>query len=330
MDSKLQEKCDLIVKNRELVGKAFLLESGMIYTVAALSYAEKGIAVDIDKIKKCQSLLKSKQGFFSELRGNNEIIVSTKMALSDDPEKYVDDLFTIYKKFQKGKIFDSPHRVAAAITICDTHNESQADSIIAKTNEILKGMNKAHPFLTSDDDTAYAVLLALTNKSTEDILEELQNSFQILKKDFVLNNNSVYTLCQALTIYGGNYEQKCQKAMEIYKTFAKKGHKYGKGSELAAIGFLTSINRNVDELVSEIIEVSEYLKTQKGFKTLDIGKETRLMIASMISTVAASKDFVQTDASILSETISLLITAEAALLVAFSAIALANVTTISK
>ncbi|MCR4904410.1 MAG: DUF4003 domain-containing protein [Butyrivibrio sp.] len=319
MNSVVQQKCDLVIKNREQVGKAFLLEGSIIKVLAGIAYAEKDMTADVDKIKECQKLLKKKQGFFSEMRGNNEIIVSTKMSLSDDPEKFIEDLITVYGKLQKGKIFGSAHRVLAALTICEADKVSEADEIIEKANEILKGMNKKHRFLTSDEDTAFAVLLAMCHKSVDEILTELENSFQILKKNFTLNDNAVYSLSQILTIYDGASEEKCEKVMNIYDCFEKAGHKYGKGYELASLGSFLELSMNKDELVSEIIETADYLKENKGFGALDMNNKMRLMIAGMIVSNVMSKDDNIAQTSVIGGALSMIIAQEAAMVAAIIA-----------
>ena len=107
------------------------------------------------------------------------------MALNGNPEKYLEDVKAVYEKFQKGKFFDSAYRVLAAMTICDAGKQADADAIIEKTDALLKSMNREHPFLTSDEDTGLVVLLALTDKSQEDVLAELEESYKQLKKGLI-------------------------------------------------------------------------------------------------------------------------------------------------
>ena len=80
--------------------------------------------------------------------------------------------------------------------ICDAGKADEADAIIEKTEDLMEGMKSAHPFLTNDEDTCMAVLLAMTDKKTKDILKELESTYLEIKNDFMLYKNSAYSLCQ--------------------------------------------------------------------------------------------------------------------------------------
>ena len=319
MKDTTKKRCDLLIENWEAIHKGFWLENGLITTVAAAAFTEKDRVADPEVLKECRKILRKKQGAFSELRGNNELIVTAKMALSADPEKYVDDVIAVYKKFQQGKFWDSGYRALAAMTICDSGRLSEADDIIDRTNLIMQGMNKAHMFLTSDEDTCFAVLLAMTDKSVEDILTELEETFQFIKKSFALHDNASYSLSQVLTSYDGSSEAKREKAVEYFDAFKEAGAKYGKNYELASIGTLIGLEGNMEEIVSEIVEVADYLKGNKGFKALDMSKQTRLMFGSMIvSGVNATGDF-KTGASVVSGAVAIVVAEQVAMLVAIMA-----------
>ena len=278
----IERRSELLVTNQEIMCKSFMLEHTLTNAVVAAAFAEKDREADPELIKEARKVLKKKQGVFSDFRSYNELIVSARMALSADPEGYLDEVIEVYDKLRKGRLFGSSYRVLAAMSICDQGRYSEADSLIGRTNEIMKGMNKAHPFLTSDEDTCFAVLLAMTDKSVEDILIELENSFRIVKKIFAFHDNASYSLAQVLTAYDGDYEKKCAKALELFDAFKAAGTKYGKEHELASLGALIDIDAGIDEIVSEVIGVAEHLKGKKGFGMLDMGRETRLMFGTML------------------------------------------------
>ena len=282
MKEIIERRSELLVANQAAMCKAFKFEHSLTNAVVAASFSEKDKEADVDLIKESRNILKKKQGFFSDFRSYNELIISARMSLSGNPEKYLDDMIEVYGKFNKGKILGSSYRVLAAMSICDQGKVAEADRLIEKTNEILKGMKKIHPFITSDEDTCFAVLLAMTDKSVEDILAELEDSYQIIKQNFAFHDNAAYSLSQVLTAYNGSVEDKCQKTLELFNAFKAAGSKYGKNYELASLGALIDIDADKDELVSDIIWVADYLKGKKGFGMLDMGKETRLMFGTML------------------------------------------------
>ncbi len=307
-------RVELLVENRELLHKAFFLENGLMTVVAGAVFAEKNKTADPEFVKECRDLLKKKKGPFSEIRGNNELLISAKMALSGSPEQYLEDIVGIYNKLQRGKFFGSRHGVLAASSICDAKKANDTERVLEKTTAIIKGMKAVHPFLTSDEDTGFAVLLAMTDKSVEQILEEVEESYQYLKKDFVFHDNAVYSLAQVLTTYAGDSKEKCRFALEIFEAFKSAGFKYGKDHELPSLGILVNLGPEIGEIVAEVIEVAEALKEHKGFGMLDMSKQTRLMISAMIVSSAFGEDNTVANASVASGALSLLIAEQAAVM----------------
>ena len=315
METSFQAKCDLFAENRNLVTKGFLLENSLVKIASALIYTEADKEADNEYLQECRKLLRKKAGALSDFRGISEMLVSAKLAQQADPERFMADISSAYKMFHEGRIFGSRYMALAAISICDAGKINQAKEIVEKANEILKGMKKEHPFLTSDEDTCFAVLLAMTDKSTEVILNEVEENFQILKKDFKFHDNAVYSLAQILAMKEGSNEQKCQRALEIYKAFENIKAKYGKGYELASIGTLIDIDRDANEMAKEIAEASAYLKSKKGFGMLDLDDRTRLMFSAILygntfagsDTVSSSTALESTIAMVIAQEITYMI-----------------------
>ena len=282
MKEIIERRRELFAENQSILRKSFMLERSLTTAVVAAAFAEKNKTADVDLIKESKKLLKEKQGVFSDFRSYSELIVSARMALSENPEKYIDELIEVYDQFQKGKVFGSSYRVLAAMSIYDQGKKSEAGRLVEKANAILSGMKKAHRFLTSDEDTVFAALLAMTDKNVEDILAELEESYRILKKHFTFHDNAVYSLAQVLTAYEGSAGEKCGKVMDLFDAFKAAGAKYGKGYELASLGALAGIGADKDELVSEVIGVADYIKGKKGFGMLDMDKQSRLMLGTLL------------------------------------------------
>jgi hypothetical protein len=319
MKTTVQRRCELLVENRQLVSKASVLESSLLRAVAAASYTEKDMSADVDQLKDCIKLLKKKQGAFSYLRGNTMLIIASRMTLSGNPEGYLDDVIEVYKVFQKGKFFGSYYRVLASMSICDAGRSAQAEEIIEKTNALLKEMSKSHPWLTNEEDTSFAVLLAMTDKSIDEILTELEESYQYIKKNFSFHDNAAYSLSQVLTTLDGSYDQKGDKALEIYNAFKEAGSKYGKNYELASIGALVNTDMNTEDLVSEVIEVAEFLKGKKGFGALEMDRYTRLMLGTMIVSGIYSNEKASLSASVTSGALATVIAEQLCMYVAIMA-----------
>ena len=315
MNEIVKRRSELLVENQKVMTKSFIFEHSITNAIVAAAFAEKDRNVDVDAIKDARNLLKKRKGVFSDFRAYNELIVSARMALSGNPEGYLDSLIDVYDKFKKGKLFGSSYKVLAAMSICDQGKYNDADRLVEKTNDLLKKMNKAHPMLTSDEDTCFAVLLAMTDKSVDDILTELEEAYGILKSDFAFHKDAVFSLAQVLTAYEGNAAEKSSKALDFFNAFKAAGAKYGKDYELASLGALIDIDADKDELVSDVIGVADHIKGKKGFGILDMGRETRLMFGTMLVTGAYLSADYNTGTSSLGRDIGRIVALQTAILI---------------
>ena len=315
MQTEIMEKCDLLVDNRNRIYRGFMLEDSLMQVVAATAFVDRGETADVKTIKACRKILRKKHSAFSYLRGNNELFISSKMALSEDPEAYLDNVTEIYEKLQKGKFLGSTYRVLSAVIICDSGKAGEADKVIEKTEEILNGMKEAHPFLTNDEDTCLAVLLAMTEKSSKDILSELEATYLEIKNEFMLYKNSAYSLCQVLTTLDGAYKKKCDRTIKIFDAFKEAGTKYGKEYELASLGLLTNIDMDAKDIVAEVIGTAEYLRQKKGFNFWYMTKQTRLMFSAMLVSESLLGDNATASGSVTSSAVARAIAQQTAMFV---------------
>lgn len=320
MNSELLKKTDLLAENKNLIRKGFIWDHYLLHIVAASVFTGKNKTADVDKMKECRKLLRNKKSILSYFRGNSELFIVSKMAVSADPEKYLDDVVGTYDKLQSGKILGSTYRVLAAAIICDAGKAAEADAVVEKTNAIMKGMKASHPFITTDEDTCLAVLLAMTNKSVDSILYELEETFKIIKKKFPFADNSAYSLSQVITTYEGTYENKCDKALELYNSLKNIGAKYGWGYELASLGTLLAVKKNSDDIAAEVAEVADYLRTKKGFGSFYLTKRNRLMYAAMLVSEVYADDNSTVDASVVGGSITEVIAQQIAIFICISSI----------
>ena len=174
MDSELSRKTDLFIANRQAAGDAFILEYGLNCLLSSLILTGVDKTMDVEKMKELRKLWASKTSVFSSFRLTIEVAVLTKLSIQDNPEAYLDDVLEVYKTVRGKKIIEYYSFIFAAMTIVDLGRKNEAEAIVAKTEEILARMKKIHPFLTDENDYAYVALLAMTTKSVDRIIDEME------------------------------------------------------------------------------------------------------------------------------------------------------------
>ena len=76
---------------------------------------------------------------------------------------------------------------------------------------------------------------------------------------------------------------------------------------------------NTEDIVSEVIEVAEYLKEKKGFGILDMDRYTRLMLGTMIVSGINSEEKASLSASVTSGALATVIAQQLCMYVAIMA-----------
>ncbi len=315
MNANVREKIELFAENRRKVHKAFNWDWDMMSVVSGLIFADAGAEADTDKMKECEKILKKKTGVFSAFRNTDSLLMLSRMALSDDPEKYLDTIVELYNKIRKGKVFDDGYMILAAVLLYDQNRVEDADDIIEKYKEIMKRMSKEHPILTGGEDTPLAMILAMTDKDVDLIIEEMEECYGYMKKNFKGYSDPIQGLSQVLTVTGGDMIEKCDKVIDIYNRFKEHGVKYGREYEFTSLGALIGLDVDTDALIDEILEADKLLASYKGFGAWNMDKTTRLMFAAILTAQEYEKDSAGLYATAIGSSLAIVVAEEIALMI---------------
>lgn len=280
MKAELQKRCEMFVTNRDTIKAEFGWESAYIYPLCAGLFTAKNAIADGQALRECHKLLKQNTGLFSNFRGVSKMALVTSLALSKNPQQRMDQLLSVYDKL-KQLFWGSEYLVIAASAIIDLAEPSQYDAIVERTRVVYNHMKQAHPLLTSGEDSAFAALLALSGLDNGQIGDEMERCYAILKHEF-WSSNAVQSLSHVLALGSDLTETKCDRVTQLYRSLKERGCKYGTGYELPTLGALALTGANNDLLTQDMIDVDDYLKTQKGFGAFGIGAKQRLMYAGML------------------------------------------------
>lgn len=311
MRDELQKRCQLFIENRDIVKYAFGWESAYIYPLCASLYTIKGIHADAGVMKDCRDLLREKTGFLSNFRGISKMATVTMLSLSPNAEYKMNQLLDIYGRL-KEVFWGSEYLTVAASVISDMAEPRQYEQITQRTRMIYNRMKEAHPFLTSGEDSSFAALLALSELDDIYIEQEMERCYSLLKPYFY-SGNAVQSLSHILALGEGSPEQNCTKAIELFEYLKSHGHKYGTSYELASLGVLALLDTDVKTLAQDIMEVDDYLHSQKGFGAFGIGARQRLMYAGILTMCDYMPELQPMKTAALNGVVSLVIAQQAAL-----------------
>ena len=280
MRTTLEQLCNNFISNRDAVKSIFKWENERLVAASAISLLNRGILADAAKLEECKKLLKENTGVFSNFRGNVEVPMVAQLVIADVPADKMKKTLKVYN-ILKQEFHGSEYLVLAAAVLADMVSEDQAAKMAEKARTIYNKMKKDHPFLTSGEDSVYAVLMAVSEKSDEALMEEMEVCYKKLKESFSASNE-VQALAHVLSIAEGGAEEKCKKVVALYDALRDAEVKYGKYHELVVLASLAMLPVEQSVLVEDIKTVDAFLEKQKGYGFLGLDKKTRLMHAAMI------------------------------------------------
>lgn len=320
MNEALNEKCELLLTNYSAINKKFFINDKLMCLMAGLIFTSADKEADIEKLTECKKILEKNTGLLSNLRANPRLVLLSKMALSDDPEQYLRNVSDVYKKIHKGKQLENSYMALAAMLICDLGRQDEAEELVAKAEQINSRMNKEHPVLTSSEDTSFIMFLALTDKSVDTIISDIDEAYEYLKNTYKIKatSDAIQGVSEVIALSYGDAKEKCDKVVRIFNTFAEKGAKYGGNSEFIILGSLINVNVDTDTLVNEILEAEVSLSGLKGFKDSEMDRKNRIVYASMLVSDVYGMDSAIIGNSIISNALSTVIAKQIATAISIS------------
>ena len=281
MDPKLQALCEQFILNRDLVKQTRKLCSSYLPPVCAHLYCAQGKTVDEERLKACLELIKQKTGVFSNFRSDMEMAFACMLSLQENPEVALEKALSAHDLLKK-EFKGSPYLPIASFLLKD---EADVSGLIARGREIYLLMRKEHPFLTTAEDSVFAVMMAFSGKDNGALVEEMEACYTLLKKEFRYGD-SVQTVSHVLAISEGTPAEKTGKLMELFETLKKSGMKYSKYYELPTLAALSTMPVDVRQMAMDMLDVDTWLSRQKGYGFWGLAKSTRLMHAAMIVSTA--------------------------------------------
>lgn len=283
MRESLRELCELFIDNREVVKKAFSMENSYFYPVCAAIITENGEAADVERLKECRAILKSKTGMFSNFRGAAVSSIITMLSLDCDPEGRLDRALAFHKELRE-HFYSSEYLPVAAMMLSDAVDPEKYSEVSLRARKIYDLMKSEHPFLTSSEDSVFAVMLALSSLSDDEVIRQTEICYNALRERFK-SRNAVQSLSHVLALYSDSSytaADRCRNTIALYDALREKGMKYGTEYELATLGTLAMLDCSIDETVADLEAVDAFLSEQKGYGFFGASRKERLMHAAMI------------------------------------------------
>ncbi len=296
MDEKVTALCESFITNREIIKKVFKGESLLIYPVAANALVSHGVTADEDKLKECRKLIKKNSGALSYLKGQVMMPFAANLSMKEDPKAHFDKVLKIYNVAKK-KFNRSEYSALLAILLADLIHEDSCEAVLTRGKELYDQIKMAHPFLTNEQDSVLAGLLALSEKSNTELIDDMEKCFDLLKIKFS-HKSSIQSISHVLALTEGSAREKVEHLNDLYDSLREAGKKFGVYTELSTLAAVSILDNETERVRDRIIGIDDFLSKQKGYGLLGLDKKARLMHATMLTTdLYDSAQIAQTTAS---------------------------------
>ena len=293
MRDSLQRLCEDFIANRDLLRKTFKWENSYLYPVCAGIFCARGVLADADKLLEAKQLLKDHTGMFSNFRGNLKLPVCSMLAAKSAPERRMENAMDNYK-ILRDQFLPSSYLALAAFFLADMGvSGNRAQEAAERGKRIYKRMKQEHHFLTSAEDSVFAVLMSFAEQSDDALIADMEACYTLVKRRFS-SGNAAQSVSHVLALSPGKAEEKTAKFHQLYEAIRAAGGKYGRQCQLSTLAAVSVMDADVSEIVQDMMDVDTFLSDQKGYGIFSMDRRTRMMHAAML----VSSDYCVRDAAL--------------------------------
>ena len=286
MNMTSQELVTRFIETRDTIRAAFRLENEYVYPLCAQIFLAADRPVEAERLDRCKALVKGSTGPFSNFRGNIKLPLICMLAVWDgatglsSEERW--DRAQRYYALLKETFFGSEFLALGALLLTDAAKEEDMPALAARGKELYKRMRKEHPFLTGQEDSVFALLLAQSERSDDELVTDMEACYSRLNQRFP-KGNGAQTASHVLALSTADPEAKVDRLIQLFDTLRAAGCRYGRETQLPILAALSMGQGDVDSLSRELVEIDGLLAAQKGYRgVFSLDRKTRAMHAAML------------------------------------------------
>lgn len=297
MDSALQHDVALFCDSFLQLKRPLMWKTTSYYTkLCALAYALEGRRPNMEEFLEALKVLKKKTGFFSYLRSARPYIAAFLLAGGKSPETEIEKISHCYSVLKAAGFRSSTYLPIAAHTLYTTTAQGSEEAKAQAAHAIYREMKHNHPFLTSSDDYASAVILASTDQPVDKIMAEVENTYSLLRRSGFHIGNGLQFLSQMLIFDPASPEEKAVRCTFIKEKLRENKNRVS-SMFYGTIGFLALTGDHWENAVHKTLETLEYIKEHRCYRWGE--REFHLLLSAALVCNHYSKVKDQSNSSLL-------------------------------
>ncbi|HII4422442.1 DUF4003 family protein [Clostridium perfringens] len=277
----ISERVDLLINNGEILDEIEgTSERNIDRKYSALNLTLRNEIANIDRIEKAIKLIKENTSAFSEYRRRNLLNLAVNISLEEDMDKALSEIENIYINL-KSEFSQSRYLMLAAEEIFFSRNFINVEEVIMNTKSAYKYMKKNHRLETKREDLCSAAMIAMTSENLEETFDEINECYDILTDCGFSKNNDLELLSNVLSIINMPVDIKCAQVRDL-ATNLKENKVEFKKSYLPILGIAVFVTDDYNKLSKNVLDVSETLKENEGFRSVTVDEKARNIMALIL------------------------------------------------
>ncbi|HFE9685835.1 DUF4003 family protein [Clostridium perfringens] len=277
----INERVDLLINNGEILDDIEgTSERNIDRKYSALNLTLRNEIANVDRIEKAIKIIKENTSAFSEYRRRNLLNLAVNISLEEDMDKALSEIENIYINL-KSEFSQSRYLMLAAEEIFFSRNFINVEEVIMNTKTAYKYMKKNHRFETKREDLCSAAMIAMTSENLKETFDEINECYDLLTECGFSKNNDLELLSNLLSIINMPVDRKCAQVRDL-ATNLKENKVEFKKSALPILGVAAFVTDDYNKLSKNVLDVSETLKENEGFRSVTVDEKARNIMALIL------------------------------------------------
>ncbi len=284
MQGSIVRRTEQFIENRRRIERTFRMSTPQVHCLCALLLGLDDRDADLQSVRKGRRILRRNTGMFSAFRGLGMAPAAIKLGEREDGELRLNFAKDNQRKLKAAGFAATDYLCPAAFLMAKQHD--QADEVAQNAYAHYVEMRHAHRTLTGGEDVMFAVLFAMYGADVSETAARADAAMELLSVRFSRTNASQMASF-AIALSDQPAGELAKRTEGLYDAVRAAGEKNREMLDLPLLAFLASLDVPEAETTARIVALSAYLKEQKGFSAVRIGRSQRLFYATALAAIDA-------------------------------------------
>jgi len=284
MQSGAIRRTEQFIENRRRIEHAFRMSTPQVHCLCALLLGVDDRDADLQSIRRGKKILKRNTGIFSAFRGLGMAPAAIKLGEYEDGVQRLNFAKDNLRRLKAAGFAPTDYLCPAAFLMAKAHD--RADAVAKNAYAHYLEMRHAHRILTSGEDVMFGVLFAMYDANRETLSPRADTAMDLLSGRFGRSNASQMASF-AIAFSEQPADMLALKTERLYDAVREAGEKNREMLDLPLLAFLAGLDVPEKETAALIVDLSAYLREQKGFSPMRIGRSQRLVYSTALAAIDA-------------------------------------------